>query len=68
MDVTLDDVLTMLDEHYNNIKALDALNQELFQLQMGKNGDSVRLWGTPFQTPPGPCSLISQQISARPSG
>ena len=27
-------MLTILDEHYNNIKALDALNQELFQLQM----------------------------------
>ena len=34
MDITLDDVLTILDEHYNNMKALDALNQELFQLQM----------------------------------
>ena len=32
MDITLDDVLTILDEHYNNVKALDALNQELFQL------------------------------------
>ena len=37
-DVTLDDVLTILDEHYNNVKALDALNQELFQLQMGEKG------------------------------
>ena len=35
-DVTLDGILTVLDEHYNNVKALDALNQELFQLQMGK--------------------------------
>ena len=34
MDITLDDVLTILDEHYNNIRELDALNQELFQLQM----------------------------------
>ena len=24
----------ILDEHYNNVKVLDALNQELFQLQM----------------------------------
>ena len=32
--ITLDDVLTILDEHYNNVKVLDALNQELFQLQM----------------------------------
>ena len=35
-DITLDDVLTILDEHYNNVKALDALNQELFQLCMGE--------------------------------
>ena len=34
MDIALDNVLTILDEHYNNIKALDALNQELFQLLM----------------------------------
>ena len=33
-DITLDDVLAILDEHYNNVKALDALNQELFQLRM----------------------------------
>ena len=26
MDITLDDVLTILDEHYNNVKALDVLN------------------------------------------
>ena len=30
MDITLDDVQTILDEHYNNVKALDTLNQELF--------------------------------------
>ena len=34
MDITLDNVLTILEEHYNNVKALDTLNQELFQLQM----------------------------------
>ena len=34
MDITLDNVLTILHEHYNNVKVLDALNQELFQLQM----------------------------------
>ena len=33
-DITLDDVLTTLDEHYNNVKVLDTLNQELFQLWM----------------------------------
>ena len=30
----MDDVLTILDEHYNNVKVLDALNQGLFQLWM----------------------------------
>ena len=50
MDITLGDVLTILDEHYNNVKALDALNQELFQLRMGKK-DSVRLGGMPLQAP-----------------
>ena len=33
-DITFDDVLTISDEHYNNVKVLDALNQELFQLWM----------------------------------
>ena len=33
-DITLDNVLMFMDEHYNNVKALDALNQELFQLWM----------------------------------
>ena len=43
-DITLDDVFTILDEHYNNIKALDALNQEILQLQMGEK-ESVLDWG-----------------------
>ena len=34
MDITLDDVLTIVDKHYNNMKVLDTLNQELFQLWM----------------------------------
>ena len=43
-DITLDDMLTILDEHYNNIKALDALNQELFQLRM-VDKETVSDWG-----------------------
>ena len=43
MDITLDDVLTILDEHYNNVKALDALNQEFFQLCMGEK-ETVSDW------------------------
>ena len=44
MDITLDDVLTILDKHYNNVKALDALNQELFQLWMADK-ETVLDWG-----------------------
>ena len=44
MDITLNNVLTILDEHYNNLKALDALNHELFQLCM-MDKDTVLDWG-----------------------
>ena len=44
MDITLDDVLMILDEHYNNLKTLDALNQELFQLQM-VDKETISDWG-----------------------
>ena len=43
-DITLDYVLTILDKHYNNVKALDALNQELFQMRMA-NKETVLDWG-----------------------
>ena len=35
-NITLDDILTILDEHHNNVKALDPLNQEFFQLCVGE--------------------------------
>ena len=44
MDITLDDVLTILDKHYNNMKAFDTLNQELFQLWMADK-ETVLDWG-----------------------
>ena len=44
MDITLDNVLTILDEQYNNMKALDALNQELFQLWMADK-ETISDWG-----------------------
>ena len=43
-DITLDDMLMILDEHYNNVKVLDALNQELFQLWMADK-QTVSDWG-----------------------
>ena len=44
MDITLNDVLTILNEHYNNVKVLDALNKELFKLQM-TDKETVSDWG-----------------------
>ena len=44
MDITLDEVLTIVDEHYNNVRALDAQNQELFQLWM-VDKETVLNWG-----------------------
>ena len=44
MDITLDDVLMILDEHYKNMKALDALKKELFQLQM-VDKETISDWG-----------------------
>ena len=42
-DIILDDVLMILDEHYNNVKALDTLNQELFQMRMADK-ETVSDW------------------------
>ena len=44
MNINLDDVLMILNEHYNNVKALDVLNQELFQLWMAVK-ETVSDWG-----------------------
>ena len=44
MDITLGDVLTILSEHYNNVKVLDILNQELFQLRMADK-ETASDWG-----------------------
>ena len=43
-DITLDDMLMILDEHYNNVKAIDALNQQLFKLWMADK-ENVLDWG-----------------------
>ena len=40
----MDNVLTILDENYNNMKALDALNKELFELWM-VDKETVLDWG-----------------------
>ena len=34
-DITLDGVLAILDEHYNNVKVLDVLNQETIPITDG---------------------------------
>ena len=44
MDITLDDMLNILDEHYSNLKALDVLNPEPFQMHMGEK-ETLSDWG-----------------------
>ena len=44
MDITLDNVLTILDKHYNNVKVLDTLSQELFQLWI-VDKETISNWG-----------------------
>ena len=44
MDITWENMSTILDEHYNKVKALDALNQELFQLWMADK-ETILDWG-----------------------
>ena len=65
MDITLDDILTILDEHYNIVKALDVLNQELFQLHMGKTEDSVWLVNGSIKTPADSHSVIPRMLFPR---
>ena len=49
-DIILDDVLAILDEHYNNVKALNGLNQELFQMRMADK-ETVLDWGVCLSRP-----------------
>ena len=59
-DITLDDVLMILDKHYNNVKALDALNQELFQMRMADK-ETVSDWGVlPRLFSPRSCSRTEE--------
>ena len=44
MDITLDNMITILGKHYNNVKALDILNQDLFQLQIADK-ETILDWG-----------------------
>ena len=64
-DIILDDILTILHEHYNNVKALDALNQELFQLRMGEK-ETVSDRGAPIETPSSSHGIIPGMIPTRP--
>ena len=68
VDITLDDVLKILDEHCNNLKALDARNQELFQLWMADIRNCIRLGCLSFETSPGFGCFLSWLLSPWLSG
>ena len=63
MDITRDDVLNILDEHYKYVKAVDALNQELFQLCMGKKETVSRLGIALVETPTDSSGIIPRMLS-----
>ena len=62
MDIALDGILTILDGHCDDVKALGALDWELFQLCVGE-GDGVGLGSVLIQTPADPDSIIPQMFS-----
>ena len=62
MDITLGDMLTILDKHYNNVKALEAQNQELFQLWMADK-ETIGLGHPPFKASTGLGSFLPQLLS-----
>ena len=64
-DITLNDVLIILDEHYNNVKVLDALNQELFQLPMADKETVSDLGCLPFKAFANISSFLSRPLSPR---
>ena len=67
-DITLDDVLTILDKHYNNVKVLDVLNEELFQMRMADKETVSRLGCLPLQTLTNTSSILPRPFSPRPCG
>ena len=64
-DITLDDVLTILDEHYNNVKALDALKSRTVPNEDGQQGDSVGLGHLPLPTLADIGSILPRSVSSR---
>ena len=67
-DIILDDVLTILDEHYNNVKALEALNQELFQMRMADKETVLGLGCLPLQTLTNTSSVLPRPFYPRSCG
>ena len=64
-DITLDNALRILDEHYN-VKVLDAHNQELFQLQMADKETVLGLGHLPLKAFANISSFLPRPLSPRP--
>ena len=58
----------ILDKHYNNVKVLDVLNQELFQLWMADKGNCVGLGGLPLKAFANISSFLPRPLSPRLCG
>ena len=64
IDITLDDVLTILKEHFNNVRAPDVLNQALFQMQMADK-ETIGLGCPSLQTLTNTSNILPGLISSR---
>ena len=64
-DILLDDVLTILDEHYNNVKAFGCFESGTLS---SMNGWERQYWtgGVPVETPPGSCGIIPRTFPSGP--
>ena len=62
VDITMDDMWKILDKHHNNVKVLDALNQELFQLRMVDKETVLDLGYLSFETFPGSSYFLPQPL------
>ena len=65
-DITFDNMLMILDEYDNNVKALDVLNQELFQLWMANKETVSDLGHPPLKAFANISSFLSRPLSPRP--
>ena len=65
-DITLDNVLAILDEHYNNFKALDAFEPGAISTVNGQKKKTIGLGDMSVKASPSSCCIVPRMPSIRP--